>query len=434
MLKALWIKWWEKLRASLWLLPSLLTFAALALAEGVLRLDQVLDDRISHDTPLIYPGTAEGARQVLSALAGSLVSLTTISFSIMMVVLTLASNQFGPRVLRNFLSDRLNQTVLGTFVATFVYCAYILGRVPDSDEVGHVPRIAVTLALLLTLTSLGMLITFIHHIARSIQAAQVVRRAHALALHCINHIYPAPLGNEEPEKPAHLPGTDPSTRVESSDCGYVMFIEPGGLIEYTKRHDLVIRLHVKPGDFIIRGACLAEVWGATPPDDLDDDLRSFIVLGSERTPEQDPQCALRQLSEIAIRALSPSTNDPHTAMEAIDYLGSAVACLAGRYIPREARFDNEGQLRAWLPRDDFPGIVEPSLTPLRHYAREHAIVIERLLHFFQVLAPRLERPVDQAWARQQCADIHAQLGSIPDQRSRASLERACVSTSSALGA
>lgn len=419
---------WARLRGSLWLLPSVFTVSAFVLAEAAIRIDDLIESADLRDLPVIYPGSAEGARQVLGTLAGSMVSLTTISFSVMMVVLTLASSQFGPRVLRNFLADRLNQSVLGTFVATFVYCVIVLGRVPNPDQLGQVPRLAVSLGLLLTLGSLGMLIAFIHHVARSIQSSEIVRQAYRLAVNSIEGLYPEPLRAAEgdappPESP---PASPPEHVIRAGSSGYVQAVDVDAAIAYACEHEGYVRLTVQPGDFVLTGDAVIELWRGCPaPRDPEALARRWVVLGPERTPEQDARYGLEQLAEIGTRALSPGTNDPNTAVECIDHVGAALAKLVARRLPHTCR-RCEDTLRAWMPQPTFGDIAGAALNPLRHYGRQHPRVVERLALTLSLIEARAQRPSDRQWLREQRRRLAEQLQDIPDQQARLQLQRLCA--------
>jgi uncharacterized membrane protein len=419
---------WARLRGSLWLLPSVFTVSAFILAELAIRIDDLIESANLRDLPGIYPGSAEGARQVLGTLAGSMVSLTTISFSVMMVVLTLASSQFGPRVLRNFLSDRLNQSVLGTFVATFVYCVMVLGRVPNPDQIGQVPRLAVSLGLVLTLVSLGMLIAFIHHVARSIQSTEIVRQAYRLALKSIDGLYPDSCdpAAEAAASEAEPPVSAPARFIRADSSGYVQAVDLDAAITFACDHDGYVRFKVQPGDFIIEDEIVAEAWSASPlPDDASTSAWRWIVLGPERTPEQDARYGLEQLAEIGTRALSPGINDPNTAVECIDYVGAALARLAKRKIPSACR-RSKGQPRAWLPQPGFGEVAGAALHPIRHYGREHPRVVKRLVLMLSTLEVRAQRPSDVEWLRQQRRRLSEQLDDIADHQARHELRRLCT--------
>ncbi|MBC7706367.1 MAG: DUF2254 domain-containing protein, partial [Rhodoferax sp.] len=167
-------KFWDRLRSSLWFVPATMAFLAVALAVAAVELDKAVADDWLLSLGWSYSGGAEGASLVLGTVAGSMIAIAGAVFSMTLVALSLASSQLGPRLLRNFMRDTVNQVVLGTFVATFVYCLLVLRTIRRADEVAFVPHLSVTIGVLLAIVSVGVLIYFIHHISVSIQADQVV--------------------------------------------------------------------------------------------------------------------------------------------------------------------------------------------------------------------------------------------------------------------
>ena len=165
---------WETIRTTYWAVPSVMALTALALSVGMIQLDRTLTPKLLGTLSWVYTGGPEGARAVLSTIAGSMITVAGVTFSITIVALTLASQQFGPRLLRSFLRDLGNQIVLGTFVSTFVYCLLVLRTVRGNDDAQFVPHLAVTLGVVLAMLSLGVLIFFIHHVSTSIQASQII--------------------------------------------------------------------------------------------------------------------------------------------------------------------------------------------------------------------------------------------------------------------
>ena len=431
---------YERLRSSLWVVPALLTVGAFILSQLTMLADAWIQ-QAGIQVPLLFPGGLQGARHVLGALVASMVSLTTISFSMMMVVLTLASSQFGPRVLRNFLSDRVNQVALGVFVATFVYCLGVLSRVPESDGSSmDTPRLAVTLAVALTLLSLGTLISFIHHIARSIQASQVVMRAHGELQRSIRTVYP---DLDDETKPADPPAAaperpaGPAREVRAERPGYLQAIATDEVLKFARTHDAWVQLHLKPGQFVNSGDRVAEVWARSEPpptEALAKSARDWLVLGPERTGEQDVQFGFRQITEIATRALSPGINDPATAVSCIDYIGEALADLAARRQPPTVSCDEDGRPRCQRPQDQFTDIAAVVFDNLRVYGRGHPEVMRRLVAVLAHLAPRLQEPGENQWALTALESLATEAKHLGATTDRERYEAKCADTREVLEA
>ncbi len=401
------LKYWDRLRTSFWFLPSLMAAAAGALAFAAVSLDERVTDQWLSTTSWAYGGGAQGASAVLETIAGSMITIAGVVFSMTLVALSLASSQFGPRLLRNFMRDTANQVVLGTFIGTFLYCLLVLRTIRRADDSAFVPHLSVTLGVLFAGASLGVLIYFIHHVSVSIQADEIIAEVGNELAEEIDRLFPAS-GRREDDAPApdsdaaHVPADfDPDARpVESDEDGYVQFIDIGSLIALAAAEDAVIRVERRPGHYVILGSTVATIW---PGDRLTDQVASRVnaafVLGSRRTPKQDVEFSVDQLVEIAVRALSPGVNDPFTAITCVDRLGSALARLARRDSPSPYHLDDEHRLRVIACPITFPGIVDAAFHQIRQYSRSSAPVTIRLLETIAVVAATARRPADRAALR-----------------------------------
>lgn len=374
--------WWFEIRSSLWFLPALLTLAAIVLALLTVWIDQslLLDQRTQ--VGWLFGGGSEGARGVLEAIASTMVTVTALVFSITVVALQLASSQLSPRVLRAFMGDRGNQTVLGFFIGTFTYALLVLRavRTPLEDSGGFVPALSVTVAIILALVSVALLIFFVHHAANAMRASVVIDRAAGATRDLINHLFPEEIGEgARSSSPARLE-TRPSARVRSEASGYLQVINADSLFDLAERHALIIRIEPCLGDFILPGETVAAVW---PQDTRDDEvtaaIRGALVLGPERTLQADVAFGFQQLSDIAIKALSPGVNDPTTAEICVDRLGELFVRLANRGQPDEVRSANDGRVRVVLQGPAFADLVDQALDPIRHYGAGDPNVAAHLL-------------------------------------------------------
>jgi uncharacterized membrane protein len=368
----------EWLRLRLWFVPALLTLAAGLLAVVLVALDgQLADD------PgwlwFAFGGTAEGAQNVLSVIATSMLTFTGLVFSITMLVLQAASSQLSPRVMRTFLRDRGNQVVLGLFVATFVYSLLILHevRVPSGTDEGFVPSLSILVAFALLLGSVGAFIWYIDHMAHAIRASTVIASIWAETTAAIDRLYPEPIGAEA--EPKAEPGQrlgEPDRVVESPSAGSLVRIDEERLVSAASQGDRLVELLPSVGDFVPENAPLARLWGAWDEAAIDD-VRGAVGLGSERTLDQDAAFGLRQLVDIALRALSPGINDPSTAVQAIDRLHDLLRRLAVRRFPsRERAVD--GRVRLVLSRPDWDDYVRLAVDEIRE-AGDGQIQVKRRL-------------------------------------------------------
>jgi uncharacterized membrane protein len=288
------LAWWDRLRSTFWFVPSVLTCAAAVLALAMLALDAALGREFVAGLGWVYTGGPEGARALLSTVASSVITVAGTTFSITIAALTLASSQFGPRLLRNFVRDRGNQVVLGTFIATFLYCLLVLRTVRGLEDTRVVPHLSVTVAVMLAVASLGVLIYFIHHVATTIQADHVIAQvAHELDA-AIPRLFPAMLGDEAHTVSApnqHLSWPQVATHTQpvlATQSAYLQLVDSDALLHVAVEHDLVLRLCCRPGDFVVAGSKLLDAAPRAHVDDaVNEALRASFVWGMQRTQQQD---------------------------------------------------------------------------------------------------------------------------------------------------
>lgn len=393
-----WRYYWESLRTSYWFLPAVLGLSAIVASVLTVELDHLLHEHAAWQVDWRYTGGPEGARAVLATIAGSMITVAGVVFSITIVALSLASAQFGPRLLRNFIRDRRNQFVLGTFTATFLYCLLILRTVRGVDHERFVPGVSVTFGILLAIINLGVLIYFIHHVAVSIQAAAVVQAVTEELYDAINRLWPEECSRDEPPAGESLPlrPENEAAMVVAGASGYVDVIDDEALVRLAKDADLVIRLTRRAGHFAIKGTRVALVW---PRERVDEDVTKRInkafVFASQRTPFQDVEFAIDQLVEVAVRALSPGVNDPFTALNCIDRLGETLGQLARRPVPSSLRFDDVERLRVMTYPADYRAIVDAAFNQIRQYGESCAAVLIRLLETLNAVAGLAHREGDR---------------------------------------
>ncbi len=376
------------LRATFWFVPALFGAGAIALAAVALNVDGQLV-RAGISAGWLYAGTPEAARSVVIMLAGSMITIAGVTFSITIVALSLTSAQFGSRLLRNFLRDPSNQIALGTFIATFLYCLIVLRGIIES-ETQPVPAVAVTGAVALSVTSIGVLVYFFHHVSTSIQASEVVAGV-ARDLDSAIDRFSADLGSPDPEEQqqeavVRLVDADDVPSVRS---GYVQAIDYGHLMELAEVRDVVIQVLFRAGDFVHSDTTLVRIGPKGRLEDRDaDGIRRAFLVGGQPTEEQDLEYSVRRLVEVALRALSPGINDPFTAMTCIDWLGAALGRLAESGMPASERRDTAGRLRLLLDPQTFEGVADAALKQIRQAGVCHVAVAIRLLDTLAAVAPR----------------------------------------------
>ena len=411
-MKALLLKYWDRLRSSFWFVPAGMACLAVALALGAVALDESTTQEWLVDLGWSYGGGAEGASLLLGTVAGSMIAIAGTVFSMTLVVLSLASSQLGPRLLRNFMRDKVNQVVLGTFVATFVYCLLVLRTIRRADETAFVPHLAVGIGVLLAMVSMGVLIYFIHHVSVSIQADEVVARVGREIDEGMDQLFPGHLGkpavdSSKVEREEILPANfaKEARPIGAAVDGYLQFIDAEALMALACEEDLLLKLERRPGHYLVKGRAMVLVWpGDRVTEALAERMNAAFVFGSQRTSTQDLEFSFLQLVEIAVRALSPGINDPFTAVACVDRLGTALCRLARRDMPAPLRLDAQGRLRLVAPGPTFAGITDASFNQIRQNARSNPAVAIRLLEAIAQIAVHVQNPQDMA-----CLQRHARM-------------------------
>jgi uncharacterized membrane protein len=385
----------------------------------------------------LYAGGAVGARALLSTVAGSMVTVAGLGFSITIVALVLASTQFGPRLLTLFMRDVTSQATLGVFAGTFTFCVLILRSIRGPGEGAEfVPQVSITAALGLTLLSVAMLVYFFHHVAESIQAPKLVATVAKDLDRAIDTLYPQDIGHGGPEPdPADVPDPATDAVIHAAANGYVQVVDDAALLALAADNDLCVRLLIRPGLFVVLGNAIMAVRAPAPlTPALEARLRSTLIVGHVRTAEDDLEFSVRQLVEIALRALSPAINDPFTAMAAIDWLGAALARLAAEEWPSRYRYDETGRLRVVADVSTFGGVTHTIFSRIRHYGGSSPVVVNRLLEAVAAFGPHIRVAADRDLVSDETAAVMAMGRSlIASEADLAELERRYRRAVEALG-
>jgi uncharacterized membrane protein len=373
---------WESLRTSLWPLPMAMLALTFAVHAGVSAIDERL-----RGAPLLrgwgfWSGSGADASNLLTTLFTGIITMSSVVFSITIVALSLAANQFGSRLIRTYVSDDRTKAALGIFTMTAVYCLLALRSVGEAMAPEDVPHLVVTVGLVLAVTCVLALLFFLHFIARSIVADEVIGRVAAELEQSIAEL--PPLDESSPGRSA---GNDKvpaaagfAVALPSRHEGYVQAIEYEQLVSLAAEHDLTVRLDFRAGAFMCRDGRLGTVSPAsavTPP--VADAIREAIVIGHVRTPTQDLEFSIRQLVDIALRALSPSLNDANTATVVIDRMRGALSRLMGKALPGSVYRDGSGRVRVVAKQNSHAGIIDSALNQIRQSAAGQPDVIIRLL-------------------------------------------------------
>jgi uncharacterized membrane protein len=417
----------EALRTNLWVVPMVEVVVAVVLYAGTHALDRAAFNGSLHLPSWVIEGDADAARQILTALAAAVITVVGVVFSIMIVTLTLASTQFGPRMLRNFIRDRGTQITLGTFVATFVYATLVLVSIPGPAHGRQfVPHLSITVSVALVGVSMGVLIYFIHHIATTIQLPQVI----ASIASDLSRAIDAERG--EPGRLEAGPSvTELLTRMSTGGgtvpapaSGYLQFIRHRTLVQLATEKGAVVRLLYRPGHFLVEGHPMAIVWPAGAADAVTNELRRAHVTGPNRTLTQDLAFAFDQLVEIAIRALSPAVNDTFTALTCIDWLGESLCKVTTRWQPTRVHRDSHGFVRVITAHVSYSGLVERAFEKIRQASRGMPAVMIRQLDALTKIIELSSTGEQRAIMLGQAAMIQRScLESVPEPSDRADVQR-----------
>ncbi|TXM70726.1 DUF2254 domain-containing protein [Methylobacterium sp. WL120] len=390
-----WIEWLGDL---FWLRPALIVLGCIALAQLGIWLETAHVagyDASSPNQNWGYSGGAEGARALLSAVASSTIGVAGTTFSITIAALTLASGQMGPRLLRNFTRDARNQIVLGIFLGTFAYALMVLRTVRTVQESPFVPHLAITGAMVLALLSLATLVWFVHHIAASINVETVVDAVHRDLLSAVEARTRDGAGMT---LPARLPT---GGGVLTNGSGYLQAVDEDGLADWAHEHRVTAALRVRPGDYVPSGFPVAflsaGVEGAEPA------IRRALTFGRRPAAMQDLEYSIRQLVEIAVRALSPGINDPFTAGSVVDHLGDALCRVASRHLPTGA-VARDGKVVVVVPVTDYDGLCDSMFHMIRQNAAGSVHVLARMLDVLTRVA-EVERLTNRTYELSRHADL-----------------------------
>ncbi len=357
----------QDLRQSYWAIPAGLSLLSVALAFAMVSLDRAVGATIL-DGPAISP---DGARTILSLIAQSIIGVTGVMFSMTLVAVSFASGNFGPRLIGNFMRDRVNQWSLGILVATFVFALLVAravadGDVPGGGEGGFVPHLSILVAVLLALACTGVVIYFVHHIPEMINIASITASLGRRALSAIKKRAEAQRdargdGFEPPEAP-------PDAEIAMRAAGYIVSLDLGTLREIADRRGLRIDVPHDVGTFVSEATVVLRIWGSPlAGDEVDDDpeeeLRRCLALGDDKREEQNPAFLLDQLVEIAARALSPGVNDPFTAINCVNWMQAGAVAAARHAGGLSGRQD--GPVRT--PELTFTNVLDAGLGASRPY-------------------------------------------------------------------
>jgi uncharacterized membrane protein len=376
---------WKELGATFWFLPVLIIGFSIVLSMGLLYLDSSIT--ISRDGWIRFflVESAESARSILSTISSAMMGVAGTVFSITLVVLTLASSQFGPRLIKNFMYVRLNQVVLGLYISTFLYCLLVLNSISGSNGYTFIPSISILVAIIATVVNIILLIIFIHQIAISIQADKVVSDISESVFKQVKKLFPEKIGEEKENEEnvdatAVIAGYHNRTSIKSPKSGYLQYVDGEGLIKIIAKQDALLELYYRPGKHLVKDVEIGMLYsnGKWEKKEFEKIFNPFVI-GKTKTSQQDLEFSIQQMVEIAARALSTGVNDPYTAITCIDNHTSILCYLAEAKFPSKYRFDEGGNLRVIADTLDFEGILDTAFNQIRQFSDDSPAVIIKMM-------------------------------------------------------
>ncbi|HEU4604415.1 MAG TPA: DUF2254 domain-containing protein, partial [Steroidobacteraceae bacterium] len=352
---------WQRLTGSLWFVPGVIVFGAVAVAILLVDASTHVDTTTLAAYPRIFGATPESSSKMLSTIAGAIITVAGVTFSVLVVAVAQASSQYTPRVLRNFMRDRLSQVTLGALVGVFIYCLVVLRTIRAEQGQTFLPALAVLGALVFAVLAVALLVYFIHHIASTLEVGSIVANIAGETIAAIDRQYADDDADENNTASVHwLAALDQGGMrwwtVQSWSTGYIQYIELESLCALAHEVHCVVRLHYGAGDFIVAGGPMLQVLAADPPHEkFIRELRSRFVIDSYRTVYQDVGFGIRQMVDIANKALSPGINDPTTAITCIEYLSAIFVRLVTKRFEDSHRYVGERLCLIQPPRrfDEF---------------------------------------------------------------------------------
>jgi uncharacterized membrane protein len=379
----LWLHW-KRLKAflknSLWVVPVFSMLAALICAPWIRHLDERARFRLL-DFGL------QSARAVIDMIAASILTFVIFFFSVLLLTVQIASGTLSPRIIARPFQSKIVKSALGLFVFTFIYGICVAGRLET-----RVLQLPVLVMLMLCTASVGVFLFVVEYVGKELRPATVVMKVAQEGLEVIRSVYPLPCPNVPAVQPAvHLPKDGVSNSLaHEGRPGVVVAFNIDKLVELAIAHACIIELVPQVGDFVATGAPLFRVYGGTPIPP--NQLHGSIVLGRERTLEQDPVFAFRIIVDIADKALSPAINDPTTGVLAIDQIQCLLQEVGKRNLSTGTVYDGNGEVRLVYRTPNWQDFVLLAVSEIRQYGAGSVQIMRRLRgmleHLIHVLPPR----------------------------------------------
>jgi uncharacterized membrane protein len=404
------LKVYDAVKTSFWFTPCLILSVTILSCMSLLLIDLYADLNSLSGLSFLYHADASITRDLLTTVASSVMTVVSITFSITIVALTNASSQFGPRLIRNFMEDSSTQVVLGVFISLFVYCLILVRTTDDFAGGAFLPGLTIAGAIVMTLFGILLLIYFIHHVSLNLQSDSVIDNVYQELQYSINQIFKQQKEEEDTNASTNKNQTQASKQTENSkklfplksrSCGYIQAINYSDLTDLMSKLDGHLNISVNPGDFVVKRMIV--MTSDTENFSAEDEkiLHECFTLGPKRTPIQDPEFAVHQLVEIALRALSPGINDPYSAIACIDKLTAAICELTQKNFPEGMTYDENGIERITYKTTSFENLANIAFDQIRQYSQSCLAVRLRQLEGLIRIAEQANHSIHWSFIRHQ---------------------------------
>ena len=389
---------WDQMSVNFLFIPGIMAVCAALLALLMYWLDGQIPNEMLNTYSFVVSSTVDESRGYLLNMGTVILTTAGVVFTLLTLPLSTVAAQYGSRLLRIFLGDRTTQFVLGIFVATFTYSVIGAIIIPSAEINPEAPNITVTVGLYLLIASFASLILLIQHISTMLQAPNIAAAAGVELHEVVSEENRTEVGGggyirqTETDLPDSIMERDPHL-VVMNRTGYIKYIDLKSILPLAEKNDIVIRIVNKPGNFVRSGMVIARVWPAERMDaELDQDIRNTFHLGRQRTPSQDAEYAVNQLTEMAVRAMSPAINDPFTAMTCLDYIGNGLSLFVRQGPITPNIYDRSGQLRLVFDPVTFDELLNAAFDMLRHASSDNASVLLHMLKTIEVISQDTKSP------------------------------------------
>ena len=395
----------------------------------ILAITLILDGLFG-SRPVVLPswlsvGNVDDARAILGASLGAVSTVLALIFSVTLLVFSMAASQFGPRLMPYFLRDRTMQVAIGLFLGTFLHSLATFVVTGKRGDTAFVPQLTVLCSVALVFVSFGYLVVYNNRIAQAIQTNNVLARivenlnsaisglAHRRLIET-NNASRSQAGPGEPADAIRLRGATEGAAILATTSGYMQRIDHARLARAADRHDAIVCLAFRPGQFVLEGEVLAHVLPAARRSELAAAVHGAVVFGQHRTLQQDIEFAFAQLSEIAIRALSPAINDTYTGLSCIDWLGDALRMLVSFPVSDGAWRTHDGRIRVLVPPVHVSRIVRAAFDLIREAGARSPTVTIRMLQTLARLAPMLANDAQRQAILEQVEAVRQNMTHLPE--------------------